>query len=74
MMTPPIMRVLTPQLVWCTWRSCCCSSTNCVLNATAKFVPRLWLVPAYNKQQMRWHTFVGELHVCVQQDWQHKLG
>ncbi len=46
MMTPPIMRVLMPKLLWCGCRSEPDSSRNCVSKARAKLSPRLWLVPA----------------------------
>eukprot|EP00959_Pyramimonas_sp_CCMP1952_P011652 244843-Pyramimonas_sp.AAC.1 len=57
---PPTMRVLTPHEVWCTYCSVWFSSENCVLNALAKFCPRLWLVPACRGGFM--HSGGGFMH------------
>lgn len=53
MMMPPTMRVLSPQLVWCT--GCCWPSWSKkeMPNALAKLVPRLWEVPACALSQHR---------------------
>ena len=46
MMIAPISRVLTPQLVSCTYSSLPSLLWYWMSNASAKFVPKLWLVPA----------------------------
>ncbi len=46
MISPPISRVLTPQLVCHTYSSWPSLLWNCTSNALPKFCPRSWLVPA----------------------------
>src|SRR5438876_995330 len=46
MMMPPIRRVLAPQLVVAQYFRCPSASRYWISKLLAKFVPRLWLVPA----------------------------